>query len=94
MYFYFILIQISDVLAEECFPSIPTLSVVPSCPNTDRELQEASNRKQCHNLALIQNCTRPLDFRYHCVLNRFRTMAVEICAPRIVSFGTSRLFYH
>nr|XP_022291778.1 uncharacterized protein LOC111102933 isoform X2 [Crassostrea virginica] len=82
-----LIIQISDVLAQECFPSIPTHTVVPSCPNTELELHIAHYRKQCYSLATIQNCTRPLDFRYHCVLNKLSTKAVELCAPRIVSQG-------
>ncbi|XP_048768571.1 uncharacterized protein LOC125675116 [Ostrea edulis] len=64
---------------DSCFSSIPTLSVVSVCPKNRKEWIAASDRKQCSRI--LQNCTRPGNFQYHCLVNTNADGLVEVCLP-------------
>lgn len=51
------------------------------CPRTKKEWDTAAIRKDCSRLAGLQACTRPENFRYHCVINDFQNETLEVCAP-------------
>lgn len=74
--------------------SLPTVQTVPSCPTNKAELSQARKQKQCIYLAIIQKCTTPENFQYHCVLNTYENETVEVCAPIILSQGTLRYKMH
>lgn len=67
--------------------SLPTIQTVSSCPKTEAELSRAKERKKCEHLANIQQCTKPDNFTYHCVLNVWNNENIEVCAPVIISQG-------
>lgn len=87
MWHLFFNLQWGTALKDECFEAASTLSYVTSCPATESELNNASSKKHCEVLANIQSCTKPENFRYHCVLNSWNNSTVEVCAPEILSQG-------
>lgn len=74
--------------------SLLTVQTVTSCPTNTAELAQARKRKQCQHLSIIQNCTTPGNFQYHCVLNTYENETVEVCAPIIISQGKLRYKIH
>lgn len=64
-----------------CPESIPTISIVSSCPSNAIEWMSAAKRKSCNQLGKIQTCTKTDTFVYHCVLNKQATLLLEVCAP-------------
>lgn len=74
-------------LGTQCFVSLPTIQTVSSCPKNEAELSRAIQRKHCEHLAILQRCTPPENFKYHCVLNTWKNETVEVCAQVISSQG-------
>nr|XP_022296444.1 uncharacterized protein LOC111106177 [Crassostrea virginica] len=70
-----------------CNESIPTVDYVASCPKTETEWINASQRKSCESLAELQTCTQAQKFKYHCVFNSWKNATLEVCAPEIISQG-------
>lgn len=70
--------------------SLPTIQTVSSCPKNEAELSRAIQRKHCEHLAILQRCTPPENFKYHCVLNTWKNETVEVCAQVISSQGLLR----
>ncbi|XP_062582381.1 uncharacterized protein LOC134244120 isoform X2 [Saccostrea cucullata] len=61
-----------------CMSSLPTIMIGRKCPKDESTFEE---RKQVLNCSYIpQNCTDPLKFQYHCVLNEYANRSVEVCA--------------
>ena len=44
-------------------------------------VDKRKERKNCEALAKRQNCTKPEDFSYHCVMNENEDAFIEVCAP-------------
>lgn len=72
---------------EQCLASLPTVRVVQTCPQNEAELSRAQQQKKCELLAKYQRCTKPDQFKYHCVLNVFLNETIEVCAPVVFSQG-------
>lgn len=63
-----------------CLKSTPTISYVKSCPKNKSEWDSAANRKQCSSIADDLKCATPTsNFKYHCLLNRWRNATLEVC---------------
>ncbi|XP_062615172.1 uncharacterized protein LOC134276909 isoform X2 [Saccostrea cucullata] len=77
--------KVCNSSALKCYASQPTETEVQKCPLTPKELEEATQRKNCEIIALSQNCTKPEHFKYHCVLSINRRSLMEVCAPFIFS---------
>ncbi|XP_062610732.1 uncharacterized protein LOC134272526 [Saccostrea cucullata] len=77
----FMIYMIHKIYANPCRASIPTEQIVSRCPQSEKDWQKAAERKQCREIAVIQNCTKPANFVYHCLLNEDITHFVEVCAP-------------
>ncbi|XP_078316979.1 uncharacterized protein LOC111101337 [Crassostrea virginica] len=82
-----LLLQLAVVSSKSCLESVSTLSYVPSCPDNEEDLSKAVQKKQCKHLANVQSCTKPEDFRYHCIPNSWLNATVEVCVPVIFSQG-------
>lgn len=81
------ILHVADSIGQQCLVSLLTVQTVTSCPTNTAELAQARKRKQCQHLSIIQNCTTPGNFQYHCVLNTYENETVEVCAPIIISQG-------
>lgn len=77
------------VTSERCLESLLTLENAPYCPRNETELLTAMQRKQCQNMGIIQKCTRPEQFKYHCFSNVWeqKNTTIEVCVPVIISKG-------
>ncbi|XP_062600768.1 uncharacterized protein LOC134262402 isoform X2 [Saccostrea cucullata] len=84
---YTFISKVCNSSALKCYASQPTGTEVQKCPLTPKELEEAAQRKNCEIIALSQNCTKPENFKYHCVLSMNRQSLMEVCAPYIFSQG-------
>ncbi|XP_056014032.1 serine-rich adhesin for platelets-like isoform X3 [Ostrea edulis] len=81
LYILIVLIDQSVTLASSCRASTATISYVSSCPKNKEEWEKASRLKNCESIAVIQNCTAPVNFKYHCLMNHWRNTTLEVCAP-------------
>ncbi|XP_062591931.1 uncharacterized protein LOC134253421 [Saccostrea cucullata] len=63
--------------AEFCEASKLTRTVVDSCPEDNAGVIEAANRKNCS--AIKSTCLGRLE--YHCVINPWGNLTIEVCAP-------------
>lgn len=70
-----------------CQEAINSVEIVESCPTSEAELDDAARRKNCSSIASKQNCTTAEKFRYHCVINEYRSVLLEVCAPIRYIFG-------
>ena len=72
-----------------CLKSTPTISYVKSCPKNKSEWDSAANRKQCSSIADDLKCATPTsNFKYHCLLNRWRNATLEVCTSVFHLQGT------
>lgn len=76
-----------------CTWSNQTVQKVESCPVTKEELIKRREVKKCHLLSQKQNCTKPFNFKYHCVMNEFEDAFVEVCAPAYMINGQLYAYY-
>lgn len=79
------------VVSKSCFQSIPTQTIVESCPEDSTEWIKASDKKQCNRIS--HNCSEIGDFQYHCLPNRLLNSLVEVCAPTKVIVGQHCPYY-
>lgn len=79
------------VVSKSCFQSIPTQTIVESCPEDSTEWIKASDKKQCNRIS--HNCSEIDDFQYHCLPNRLLNKLVEVCAPTKVIVGQHCPYY-
>lgn len=88
VYFYFLFLAHTRVtVGRYCTWSNQTVQKVESCPVTKEELIKRREVKKCHLLSQKQNCTKPFNFKYHCVMNEFEDAFVEVCAPAYIING-------
>ncbi|XP_061195166.1 uncharacterized protein LOC133203391 [Saccostrea echinata] len=86
MLIYFSMVLISALKGYICLPtqaciwSNRTLNVVDSCPTTKEETIKAARIKRCDGIARSQNCTKPSQFKYHCIYSFRQKMFVEVCS--------------
>ena len=59
-----------------CIQSAKTVELVESCPQTWQAWEEAAVRKNCGGIP--NSCS---SFVYHCVMNTWRNLTIEVCAP-------------
>lgn len=63
--------------------------MVPVCPTSKIEWDNAALKKNCSKIAKLQNCTTATDtFMYHCVINGYRNETLEVCAVKRIIIGT------
>lgn len=60
---------------------------VSSCPTSKEKWDLAASKKHCETHAIRQNCTRPLNYVYHCVINQYRNETLEVCAKQRIILG-------
>lgn len=70
-----------------CYWSNETVESVQSCPRTKSEIEKRARLKNCTSLAFIQNCTKTIKFKYHCVINELEDAFLEVCAPEYYIHG-------
>lgn len=88
----FLYFQIHAIVGSiSCPQSIPTKTIVESCPEDSTAWIEASDKKKCN--LIIHNCTEKNDFQYHCLPNRLLNTLVEVCAPTKVIVGRHCPYY-
>lgn len=79
----FISVFVGCSLASEsrsCLWSKKTAVYVPSCPQSKEEMEGRAKNKDCVSIAHSQNCTKPEQFKYHCLINEFENASIEVCA--------------
>nr|XP_022286720.1 uncharacterized protein LOC111099646 isoform X2 [Crassostrea virginica] len=59
-----------------CIQSGVTVELVQGCPQTRQAWEEAAVRKNCGGIP--NSCS---SFVYHCVMNTWRNVTLEVCAP-------------
>lgn len=84
-------VSILIVNGDGCPQSIPTKTIVASCPRDTTELIKARERKQCYLIS--QNCTTADSFEYHCLPNKYINMFVELCASKTFIVGQNCAYY-
>lgn len=70
-----------------CREAVNSVKIVESCPKSKAEWDDAARRKDCSSIASKQNCTTAEKFQYHCVINGYRNVTLEVCAPTRIIFG-------
>lgn len=70
-----------------CSYTTQTVGHVESCPETKAEFEKRDREKNCSSIANIQNCTKPANFKYHCVINEFENTFIEVCAAEFYVIG-------
>lgn len=61
---------------------------VDSCPESKNEFERREKLKNCTSLAVIQNCTKPVKFKYHCLIDEAEKTFIEVCVPLyIITLG-------
>lgn len=75
-----------------CQEAVDSVKIVISCPKSKAEWDDAARMKNCSIIASKQNCTELQKFRYHCVINEYRSDLLEVCAPSRHIFGKGLTF--
>lgn len=83
----FLLVQLCTGVNRYCREAVNSVEIVDSCPSSKAEWDDAARRKNCGRLASKQNCTTAEKFLYHCVINGYRNVTLEVCAPSRIIFG-------
>lgn len=76
-----------------CQEAVDSVTIVGSCPTTKAEWDAAARRKDCSKIASTQKCSAVDQFVYHCVINGYRNVTVEVCAPSRIVFGNYNFIY-
>lgn len=72
--------------SESCDISRTTMQVVQNCPDTYEKRTKAAANKNC--TAYASHCEEPDRLEYHCVINAFRNLTLEVCAyGQTIVFG-------
>ncbi|XP_065928093.1 uncharacterized protein [Magallana gigas] len=82
-----LLVQLCTGVNRYCRKAVNSVEIVKSCPSSKAEWDDAARMKDCDRLASKQNCTTAEKFRYHCVINGYRNVTLEVCAPSRIIFG-------
>lgn len=70
--------HVSTAIHDFCQVSPSTVQVVDDCPDSEEKWREAAARKNC--AAHASNCSEPERLEYHCVINTFVNVTLEVCA--------------
>eukprot|EP00105_Crassostrea_gigas_P044115 XP_019928263.1 PREDICTED: uncharacterized protein LOC109620391 [Crassostrea gigas] len=73
-----------------CEQSAMTVRYVEECPTDFRSWEIAAKKMNCESIE--ERCsdsfnTRRHQFQYHCVINAWRNVTLEVCAPNRTIFG-------
>ncbi|XP_062605555.1 uncharacterized protein LOC134267351 [Saccostrea cucullata] len=83
---YVLVMKINQIYAlSPCQASLPTVVSVIRCPKNKAEWENRSKRKDCSKLS--QSCVKPEEFLYHCLINEYMNMTIEVCAPSVPILG-------
>lgn len=66
------------MLCDSCQISNETVAIVKNCPDSAEQWKEAAARKNC--AAEASQCDEPERLKYHCVINTFVNLTLEVCA--------------
>lgn len=69
---------ILKTLCSSCSVSPSTVEIVENCPHSEEKWKEAAARKNCS--AYANQCDAPGRLKYHCVINTFVNVTLEVCA--------------
>lgn len=79
----------SEVSAlSSCEESASTVQIVKRCPTDSESWKMAAKNMNCE--AIKQNCSQSSNrhhFQYHCVINAWMNVTLEVCAPNRTIFG-------
>lgn len=70
-----------------CQVAVDSVTIVESCPTTKTEWDAAARIKNCSRIASSQKCSSVDQFVYHCVINGYRNVTLDVCAPSRIIFG-------
>lgn len=82
-----LLVQLCTSENRYCQEAVDSVTIVGSCPTTKEGWDAAAGRKDCSRIASTQKCSDVDQFVYHCVINGYRNITVEVCAPLRIIFG-------
>lgn len=82
-----LLVQLCTSENRYCQEAVDSVTIVESCPTTETEWDAAARRKDCSRIASTQKCSDVDQFVYHCVINGYRNVTLEVCAPSRIIFG-------
>lgn len=71
-----------------CEESASTVQIVKRCPTDSESWKMAAKNMNCE--AIKQNCSQSSNrhhFQYHCVINAWMNVTLEVCAPNRTIFG-------
>lgn len=71
-------LKMSKANGESCPISRKTVQIVDECPTSLEKWKKASDRKNC--AAFANQCSKPKQLQYHCVINPFVNETIEVCA--------------
>lgn len=77
-----------------CQEAVDSVTIVGSCPTTKEGWDAAARRKNCSKIASTQKCSDVDQFVYHCVINGYRNVTLEVCAPLRIIFGNYNFIYN
>lgn len=80
-------VQLCTSVNRYCQEAVNSVTTVGSCPTTKEGWDAAARRKDCSRIASTQKCSDVDQFVYHCVINGYRNITVEVCAPLRIIFG-------
>jgi hypothetical protein len=75
--------------AEFCEYSKTTRREVEKCPSDEISWKEAASKKNCSRYA--KNCDGKI--AYHCLINPWQNLTVEVCAPETLIRAGNRLIF-
>lgn len=76
----------SRAISDSCSVSPSTVQVVDDCPGSEEKWRDAAARKNC--AAYANRCSEPEKLVYHCLINSFVNITLEVCAySRIIVLG-------
>lgn len=76
-----------------CHESIYSLTIVESCPTTKAGWDAAARKKNCIKIASTQKCSSVDKFVYHCTVNGYKNVTLEVCAPFKLIIGNYNFIY-
>ncbi|XP_062605190.1 uncharacterized protein LOC134266984 [Saccostrea cucullata] len=85
LFLLFLIFILKNVGSSSCPESLTTVDQVDGCPRNKEEWEYNAMKKNCSSVS--QNCVNSSEFLYHCVINEFVNMTIEVCAPKVTILG-------
>ncbi|XP_062608268.1 uncharacterized protein LOC134270109 [Saccostrea cucullata] len=83
---FILVVKIKHVyVLTRCPESLSTVVRVARCPRNKAEWENQAKKKDCSKVS--QSCVKPAEFLYHCLINEYMNMTIEVCAPSVPILG-------